>query len=567
VIDVIGIERYITSYRQPRLNSMKYFSKLSPKFALFSAVFFVIGCSESSDNNIQREQGLVYCSEGDPSVFNPQLTTIGTTIDATSNQLYNRLVEYNPRLGKLEPALATSWTISDDGRTYTFNLRKSVVFHQTKFFKPSRHFNADDVLFSFNRIIKPTHPFHDVSGGNYPFFNSIDLANLISDIEVIDPQTIVFHLNTRDSSFLANLATDFAVILSQEYGDYLLSVKQPHLIDIKPVGTGPFVLDSHYKDNYIRYKSNPNYWDGAPKIKHLVYDITPKSTNRIAKLMTGDCDVSALPQSSELDIIRRNPDLELQIQTGLNVAYWAFNNESPPFNRLIIRQALAHAINKRAIVKAVYYGSATTAKTVLPPLSWAYHRQLPLYEYNPRKAIKLLADAGYPNGFEMTLWAAPAQRVYNPNAVKMAELIQGQLAKIGVKVKIISYGWGVFMNKLNEYDYDSVLLGWTADNADPDNFFRPILSCAALMSGNNRVNWCEPKFDQLLNAASSQTEQSARIDYYHQAQQMLYDEVPLIPIAHALRFQVRDRSVGGISLNPYGGISFAKSYRITKGQK
>lgn len=543
---------------------MNKISRLSTKLVLVSAIFAQFGCSPSAEDNTQREQGLVYCSEGDPSVFNPQLTTIGTTIDATSNQLYNRLVEYNPRLGKLEPALAKSWSISDDGRTYTFALRDDVVFHQTKFFKPSRLFSAIDVAFSFNRIITPTHPYHDVSGGNYPFFNSIDLPNTINRIEVIDPHTVTFHLSSRDSSFLANLATDFAVILSQEYGDYLLSAGQPQLIDIKPVGTGPFILESHYKDNFIRYKSNEHYWNGAPQIKQLVYDITPKSTNRIAKIMTGDCDVSALPQSSELDVIRRNIKLELQVQTGLNVAYWAFNNQAPPFDRLIVRQALAHAINKRAIVKAVYYGSATTAKTVLPPLSWAYHRQLPIYEYNPRKARKMLADAGFPNGFEMTLWAAPAQRIYNPNAVKMAELIQGQLAEIGVKVKIVSYGWGVFMNKLNEYQYDSVLLGWTADNSDPDNFFRPILSCAALMSGNNRVNWCQPQFDQLLNAASGHTNLGKRVDFYRQAQQMLYDEVPLVPIAHALRFQVRDRTVGGISLNPYGGISFAKSHRITK---
>ena len=349
---------------------MNKISRLSTKLVLVSAIFAQFGCSPSAEDNTQREQGLVYCSEGDPSVFNPQLTTIGTTIDATSNQLYNRLVEYNPRLGKLEPALAKSWSISDDGRTYTFALRDDVVFHQTKFFKPSRLFSAIDVAFSFNRIITPTHPYHDVSGGNYPFFNSIDLPNTINRIEVIDPHTVTFHLSSRDSSFLANLATDFAVILSQEYGDYLLSAGQPQLIDIKPVGTGPFILESHYKDNFIRYKSNEHYWNGAPQIKQLVYDITPKSTNRIAKIMTGDCDVSALPQSSELDVIRRNIKLELQVQTGLNVAYWAFNNQAPPFDRLIVRQALAHAINKRAIVKAVYYGSATTAKTVFPPLSW-----------------------------------------------------------------------------------------------------------------------------------------------------------------------------------------------------
>ena len=520
----------------------------------------ITGCSPAPDDLNFREHGIVFCSEGDPSTFNPQLSASGTTVDATSYQLYNRLVEYNPALGKLEPALAHRWEVSNDGHTYTFFLRNNVPFHHNKIFTPTRHLNADDVLFSFSRIINASHPFHQVSGSSYPFFSSINLAGIIETIDVINPTTIAFHLVNPDSSFLANLATDFAVILSQEYGQYLQSINSLDFIDSKPIGTGPFYLAAYYKDNYIRYKSHQEYWAGKPRIEQLVYDITSKSTNRIAKLMTGDCDVSALPQSSELDIIRHNVNLELQIQTGLNVSYLAFNTEKPPFNRLIIRQAIAHAINKKAIIDAVYYGSATSAKTVLPPLSWAYDNTLKEYEYNPTKARKMLAEAGYPDGFKMTLWAAPVQRIYNPNAVKTAELIQGQLAEIGIKIKIISYGWSVFLNNLNDYQYDSVLLGWTADNADPDNFFRPILSCSSLISGNNRANWCEPKFDQLLNSAIAHNAQVDRIPYYHQAQQMLFEHLPVVPLGHALRFQVRRRTVHGLSLNPYGGISFRKVY-------
>ena len=527
-------------------------------------VLGLLGCSPADVQNSHITQGLVYCSEGNPVSFNPQLIITGTTVDATSNQLYNRLLEYNPTTGRLEAALADSWQISADGRTYTFTLRRDVQFHETNYFKPSRPLTAEDVVFSFNRVIRENHPFHFVSGGNYPFFQSVDFMSLIDNIEAIGPHQVRFHLVESDSSFLANLATDFSVILSAEYGQQLLDLGTPELIDSAPVGTGPFVFTRYYKNNHIRYKRNDRYWGGPPQIDQLVYDITPKSTNRIAKLLTGDCDVSALPQASELSVLREQLELELQVQTGLNVAYWAFNTQRPPFDNVKIRRALAMAINKKAIIDAVYYGSGTTAKSILPPLSWAYDHALEEYRYDPDAARTLLREAGYPQGFEMTLWAPPVQRIYNPNAIKMAELIQAQLADIGIQVQIVSYDWSIFVQKLHESTYDSVLMGWTADNADPDNFFRPQLSCASLESGNNRANWCEPEFDLLIHSAITQQDHDARRLYYVQAQRLLHDEVPLVPITHAMRFQVKDREIHGMPLNPYGGISFAKSHREAK---
>ncbi|MDP2562428.1 ABC transporter substrate-binding protein [Psychrobium sp. 1_MG-2023] len=529
--------------------------------SLLPVILMMTACNPNFDGTAHLTPGVVYCSEGDPTTFNPQLTTSGTTTDATSYQLYNRLVEYDPELGVIQPGLAHLWHINENGKIYTFYLRKGVKFHQNHGFTPSREFNADDVLFSFNRIIELSHPYHHISGGLYPFFESVGFGQLIDKITKVNDHMVTIHLKEKDSSFLANLAANFAVVLSQEYGDFLLEKNQPQLIDSQPIGTGPFVLDSYFQSNHIRYKPNPHYWDGPPKIEQLVYDITPNSTSRIAKLMTGDCDVSALPQSSELDVLRSNIKLELQIQTGFNVAYWAFNTERAPFDNILVRKALAHAINKKAIVEAVYYGSATIADSILPPLSWAYNEQLTTYHYNPERARQLLEQAGYGDGFTMDLWAAPVQRIYNPNAIKTAELLQGQLAKVGIKVNIISYGWSVFIQKLNSFDYDSVLLGWTADNADPDNFFRPLFSCAAINSGGNRSNWCRPTFDDIVSQAIAETDQAKRVPLYHQAQQKLNQTLPLIPIAHALRFQVKHRTIKGMPLNPYGGVSFAKTYR------
>jgi len=532
------------------------------KYSILPLYILLTGCEQNHSDSSRVLPGIVYCSEGDPNTFNPQLTTTGTTTDATSYQLYNRLVEYDPALGTIAPGLAHHWHINENGKIYTFYLRKKVSFHTNSYFSPTRTFNADDVLFSFNRIIDKKHPYNQVSGGSYPFFQSVGFSEQISKIVKVHPHMITIHLKEKDSSFLANLATNFAIILSKEYGEALLQLQTPELIDTNPIGTGPFYLDSYIQSSHIRYKPNMSYWGGAPVIDQLVFDITPKSTNRIAKLMTGDCDVSALPQSSELDVLRRNISLELQIQTGFNVSYLAFNHEKPPFNQAKVRKAIAHAINKRAIVEAVYYGSATVADSILPPLSWAYNDDLSQYRYDPELARQLLAEAGFPDGFEMNIWAAPVQRIYNPNALKMAELIQGQLAKIGIRVNIVSYGWNVFIDKLNAFEYDSVLLGWTADNADPDNFFRPLFSCASLESGGNRTNWCDPLLDQKFTKAISSTDQAYRTNIYHQALTQLNQELPLIPLAHALRFQVKRRAIHGMPLNPYGGISFAKSHRV-----
>lgn len=531
------------------------------KYSILPLFFILAGCGPTPIGGEHVSPGIVYCSEGDPTTFNPQLTTTGTTTDATSYQLYNRLVEYDPALGTIMPGLAHHWHINENGKIYTFYLRKDVPFHSNSTFTPSRHFNADDVLFSFNRIIDNSHPYHQVSGGTYPFFQSVGFTSLIEKIVKVHPHMITIHLKEKDSSFLANLAANFAVILSKEYGEQLLALGTPANIDSSPIGTGPFYLDSYFQSNHIRYKPNRSYWGGAPAIDQLVFDITPKSTNRIAKLLTGDCDVSALPQSSELDILRRNLKLELQIQTGFNVSYLAFNLKKPPFDEPKVRLAIAHAINKRAIIEAVYYESATQADSILPPLSWAYNDNLTQYNYDPELSKQLLAEAGLADGFEMNIWAAPVQRIYNPNAIKTAELIQGQLAQVGIKVNIISYGWSVFIGKLASFEYDSVLLGWTADNADPDNFFRPLFSCAALASGGNRTNWCSEELDLLFTKGISITNRKQRTKIYHQALEQLNKQLPLIPLAHALRFQVKSRNIHGMPLNPYGGIAFAKSRR------
>lgn len=520
---------------------------------LVAIVTLLSGCSPQK-YSAKFTDGLVYCSESDPISMNPQLDTSTTTADATAHQIYDRLLEFDTETGRIRPSLASGWSVSDDGLLYSFTLRQDVKFHSTDYFTPSRTFNASDVLFSFNRWRLPEHRYHDISGGYYPYFESLGLADNIADIKAISPYKVEISLKQRDSSFLANIASDFSVILSAEYGDVLLSLGTPEKIDQQPIGTGPYKYQDYQKNHYIRYSVNNDYWESTPASEALIFDITPSSSLRLAKLMTGECDAVAFPARVDHQIIREREDLVMAEKAGLNIGFWAFNTQRAPFDNPSVRKALAYAIDKNTLIEAVYFDSATRAKSLLPAASWAYETDAQDTAYNPVLARQLLDDAGIPPGFSMTVWAIPVERAYNPNAQKMAELIQRYLAEIDVEVNIVSYDWSTFRRQLREGKHDSVLIGWSADNGDPDNFYRPLLSCDAIPSGTNRARWCNPAYDEILDRAIQTEDVDIRKALYFQANELLFDKLPIVPIAHALRYQAYREDLVGMVINPYGGV-------------
>ncbi|EKE76276.1 ABC transporter substrate-binding protein [Gallaecimonas xiamenensis] len=519
-------------------------------------------CACSDNHKSLVHQGLVYCAEGNPETFNPQLVTSGTTADATANQLYDKLIDIDAQTGEVLPRLAKAWHMSPDGLRYTFELRQGVHFHHTAYFSPSRDFDADDVIFSFRRQWDKDHPYHQVSGGEYPFFDAVALGGLLHAIERDNDHQVTFVLNRPDASFLSNLATDYAIILSAEYGQALMEQGVPERIDTQPVGTGPFVFDSYRKDSFIRYKANPDYWDGQVAVNPLIFDITKKSSRRLAKLVTGECDVTGLPLASEIGEIQKHDNLRLQSQPGLNVGFWAFNTERPPLNNPDVRRALAMAIEHDTIMQAVFYGTGSPANSLLPANSWAYDKDLPPLKRDLEQARSLLKKAGLENGFSLDIWAMPVSRSYNPNARKMAELIQSDLAAVNVRVRIVTYDWASFRRRLARGEHDSVLIGWSADNTDPDNFFTPTLSCSAMASGNNRANWCDPAFDTLLAKALLTPDREGRKAYYQQAQAYLDQAMPVVPLAHGLRFLASQNDIEGVQLHAFGAINFAKARRL-----
>jgi cationic peptide transport system substrate-binding protein len=522
-------------------------------YALFM-ILVLSGCDSNETLSLSKKS-IIYCSEGPPESFNPQTVSSGTTIDATSNQLYNRLIEFDPSDNAIIPAIAKSWHVTRDGKMVTFYLRKGVQFHQTRYFTPTRPLNADDVIFSFNRMLDVNHEYHEISGGKYPFFENAQLANLIVNIEKINNHTVRFQLSQSDSSFLANIGGDSAVILSKEYAEQLLQLNTMQEIDMLPIGTGPFKFKWYSSGSFIRYVPHENYWRGKSELKQLVFDITPRDTGRLTKLLAGECDVIAYPIAHEK--IKQHPNLILESVTAFNVGYLGFNTSKPPFNNPLVRKALSYAINKQAILDAVYTGQAEIANGIIPNSSWAYDASIPSQEYSIIKAQELLAQAGYSEGFAMDLWAMPVQRSYNPDAVTMAKLIQNDLLRIGIKVDIVSgYEWSTFLRKISDGEHQSVLLGWSADHPDPDNFFSPLLSCSSALTGSNRTSWCNEKFDKLIQRALQTNNINKRKVFYSKALTLINEEVPLIPIAHSKRFQARANNINGKLLRAIGGIDF-----------
>ncbi len=498
---------------------------------------------------------LVYCSEGSPEGFNPSLYTAGTTFDASSRQLFNKLVEFERGTTKIVPALAETWDISEDGKEYTFHLRKGVKFHTTKNFTPSRDFNADDIIFSFMRQFKKDHPYHNISGGNYEYFESMSMPALIKDIVKVDDYTVKFILNRPEAPMIANLAMDFASITSSEYADKMMAAKTPDVLDQEPVGTGPFQLVAYQKDAVIRYKAHPEYWAGKAAIDNLVFAITPDNSVRYQKLKAGECHVMPYPNPADLEAMSKDPAINLMQKEGLNVGYLAYNTLMPPFDKPAVRKALSKAINKEAILEAVFQGAGKVAKNPIPPTIWSYNDAIVDDSYDPDAARKMLADAGVKD-LTTKIWAMPVQRPYNPNARRMAELIQADWAKVGVKAEIVSYEWGEYLKRSKDKDRDgAVLLGWTGDNGDPDNFLAVLLGCDAVGSAN-RAQWCNKEFEALIQKAKVVADPAERTKLYEQAQVVFKEQSPWTTIAHSIVFEPVRKEVVGYRIDPFGGHIF-----------
>ncbi|HHR5884390.1 TPA: ABC transporter substrate-binding protein SapA [Providencia alcalifaciens] len=507
-----------------------------------------------------RQNGFIYCVNGIVTTFNPQLASSGLIIDPLGAQLYDRLLDVDPFTYRLIPELASRWEVLDNGATYRLYLRKDVKFQTTPWFTPTRNMNADDVVFSFSRMFETSNPYHFINGGRYPYFDSLQFASSVESIKKLNNYAVEFRLKSPDASFLWHLATHYAPILSAEYADALSASNHQEMIDWRPVGTGPFYFDDYQSGQFVRLLRNKDYWKGEPRMEEVVVDMGAGGTGRISKLLTGECDVLAYPAASQLKVLRDDPRLRISMRSGMNIAYLAFNTSKPPLDQLKVRQAISYAINNERLMQSIYYGTAETASSILPRASWAFDNQTKITDYNPELSKQMLQEMGLEN-LKLELWVPVASQSYNPSPLKMAELIQADLAQVGIVMSIRSVEGRFQENQLMDRSHDMTLAGWTTDSNDPDSFFRPLLSCAAIGSQTNLSHWCDTQFDEVLHKALLTQELANRIDYYHQAQKILAEELPILPLAYSLRLQAYRFDMKGLVISAFGNTSFAGVYR------
>jgi len=499
---------------------------------------------------------LVYCSEGSPENFYPAINTTGTSFDANS-QIYSRLVDFERGSTTVVPGLAERWTVSPDGKEYTFFLRKGVKWHSNKNFKPTRDMNADDIIFAIERQWKEDNPYFKVTSANHSYFGDMGMDKLIKSVDKVDAMTVKITLNKSDAPFLSGWAMEYAGVQSKEYADAMLKAGTPEKIDQEPIGSGPFYLVQYQKDAIIRYKAFPEYYAGKAKIDDLVFAITPDASVRWAKLQKGECHVMPYPNPADLDAMRKDPKVTVLEQAGLNVGYLAYNTTKKPFDDVRVRKAINMAINKQAIIDAVYLSSGVAAKNPIPPTQWSYNNAIKDDPFDPAAAQKLLAAAGLPNGFTTDLWAMPVQRPYNPNAKRIAELMQADLAKIGVKAEIKSFEWGEYRKRMQAGEHQMGMLGWTGDNGDPDNFLHTLLGCdAAKSNGSNVAKFCFQPFEDLVLKAKTITNTAERTKLYEQAQVVFKEQAPWFTIAHAVQLKPMRKEVIDFKLSPFGRHNF-----------
>ncbi len=496
---------------------------------------------------------LIYCSEAAPDGFDAAMTTSGATYDASARNISNGLIKIRRGSTELEPGLAESWEISEDGKEYTFKLRKGVKFHTTSYFTPTREFNADDVIFTFDRQGNKDNPFY--GKGTWPQYGAYSFPALIKEIKKIDDHTVKFILTRPEATMIATLSLTFAVIQSKEYADKLLAEGNIDQFNQMPIGTGPYQFVGYQTNSAIRYQANPDYWGGKQKIDNLIFAITPDASVRYQKLKAGECHIIAYPNPADLAEMKEDKSINILSKEAMNIAFLAYNTTKAPFDDVRVRKALNMAINKQAIIDAVFETTGIVAVNPLPPGVWGYNKDIKDDPYDAEQSRKLLEEAGVKD-LSMQLWAMPVQRPYMPNARRAAELMQADLAKVGVKAEIVTYDWSEYLKRSLEKDRDgAVMLGWTGGIADPDNFLAALLGCEAVGS-SNRANWCNADFEKLIQAAKLTTDQAERAKLYEQAQVIFKEQAPWLTIAHQIVEQPLSAKVKDFRVDPFGGFLF-----------
>jgi len=511
-------------------------------------------------SGMAQEKVLVFGSSGDAVRLDPADVTDGESIQRMDN-IFEGLVEYESGSTEIKPCLAESWDVSEDGTEIVFDLRKGVKFHD------GTDFNADAVVFSFERQYNPEHPYHQY--GEWPYWGY--MFSDIEKMEKIDDYTVKLTLKAPNASIMTSLAMFTVCIVSPSNAE-----KYKEDTFKNPCGTGPFKFVEWVKDDHITLEANEDYWRERTQLDKLIFRVIEDPSARLLALEVGEVHGIEYPNPSDLERIEANPDLVLMTEPGMNVGYMAMNtgygyidankngvkdDDEPlektpgyfePLTKKEVRKAINMAIDKESIVNDIYMGTATVAKNGLPPVVMGYNDEIEDYPYDPERAKELLAEAGYPDGFEVTLHVMPVSRPYMFDPPKIGEAIQSYLAAVGIEVEFYQVDWGTYLQETEAGQHQMCLLGWTGDNGDPDNFLNVLygLNACSIGTAGNYAFYTNQTNQELLTQAVRTYDVDKRITYYKKAQEMIHEDAGWVYLAHSNQNVVFRNNVVGYTLHP-----------------
>ena len=509
-------------------HSLRYHQRMYPiLLSLLVLALFSTACQRSP---APGGPVFVFARGADSQKLDPADVDDGESIKVLGN-ICEGLVRFKTGTAEIEPCLATSWTISPDGLTYTFKLRKNVRFQD------GTTLDATAAAFSFLRQFDKSNPAH-LSQATFAYWSA--MYSMVKSVQVLDADTLQFRLSEPHAPFLADLAIFPAYLISPKFID------QRH-----PVGTGPFRFVKWLPDESIELETNPDYWDGASRIRKLIFTVVPDSATRLIQLQAGQIQGMDGIDPNDLPVIGRDRSLQLVTADGLNVCYLAFNCRKPPLNDRNLRRFIAAAIRKRDLVSAVYRGAATVAQNPLPPFLAGYDGAIPESQPRPEAPPPALSRP-------LRLEVMTNPRPYLPNPIRAAEMIKADLMKAGIPVEIVPNEWGSHLSRTSHGEHEMALLGWVGDNGDADNFLHVLLDkdTATLGSALNVCFWQNDAYHDLMMAARRELDPQKRAAIYRQAQEIVFEEAPLVPLAYAKALAACRANVEGMHFEINGDILF-----------
>jgi peptide/nickel transport system substrate-binding protein len=506
---------------------------------------FFSGGSAGRQEDRRDPHTLIVGKASDPISLDPARVTDQESVEICE-QIYEHLVRYKPTSTEVEPSLATSWQVSDDGRVWTFQLRRGVTFHD------GTPFDAEAVVFSFDRQRDPFHPFHE---DDFQYWTGQYLN--IEKIEAVSPYEVRIEIERQYAPFLTTLAMFPVSIVSptavKRWGD-----EYPR----HPVGTGPFRFQSWTPGDRVVLERNDDYWGEKVALGRIVFRTIPDERQRLVALEGGAVDVTSSLLPQEHQYVELHPDLQLHRIAGQNVAYLAMHTRKPPFDSVQVRRAVNHAINKEPIVKLVYQGRARPAVGPLPPSLWSYRDDLPDYAYDPALARRILDEEEAAGRLDRSkrykLYVPRTPREYLPDPERIARVIQRNLEEVGLRVELVVQEFSAHLDDVQWGKHDLCLLGWAGDNGDPDNFLFVLLDRETAEPGTARnvAFYDSGELHGLLVYAQETNDKEERTEYYRRAQVIIHRDAPWVPLAHSEQAVASRDKVKGLTIHPQGLVYY-----------